>query len=69
MAYVFMTDDDKYVDGTWEPDSGENAIILHPGINTMDTISKEEGPALQNFVRKPGYDLLQPVDVELGGRV
>ena len=30
MAYVFITDEEEYVDGTWEPDGGENAIILQP---------------------------------------
>src|SRR5947208_3527423 len=31
MAYVFMTDGDDYVDGTWKPDGGENAVIVQPG--------------------------------------
>jgi uncharacterized protein YwqG len=33
MAYLFMTDeeDDEFVDGTYEPDGGENAVILQPG--------------------------------------
>jgi uncharacterized protein YwqG len=30
MAYVFMTDSDEYVDGTWEPEGGENAVIVQP---------------------------------------
>ena len=32
MAYVFMTDGaGDYVDGTWEPEGGENAVIVQPG--------------------------------------
>jgi hypothetical protein len=32
MAYLFITqDDEEDVDGTWEPDSGENALICQPG--------------------------------------
>jgi hypothetical protein len=31
MAYVFMVEDDEYVDGTEEPDGGENAVIIQPG--------------------------------------
>ncbi len=31
MAYIFMTDGDECVDGTWEPNGGENAVILQPG--------------------------------------
>jgi len=30
MAYVFMTDSDEHVDGTWEPEGGENAVIIQP---------------------------------------
>jgi hypothetical protein len=30
MAYVFMTGSDEYVDGTWEPEGGENAVIVQP---------------------------------------
>ncbi|GAA3924939.1 hypothetical protein Aau02nite_20960 [Amorphoplanes auranticolor] len=30
MAYLFMTAGDEYVDGTWEPEGGENAVIVQP---------------------------------------
>ncbi len=30
MAYVFMAAGDEYVDGTWEPEGGENAVIVQP---------------------------------------
>jgi uncharacterized protein YwqG len=66
MAYIFMTDDsDEYVDGTWEADGGENAVILQPGKNTgIKTDKIKVGPTLQNYVKKDGFEMLQPVDVE-----
>ncbi|WP_422747317.1 hypothetical protein [Micromonospora sp. WMMD1219] len=30
MAYLFLTGGDEYVDGTWEPEDGENAVIVQP---------------------------------------
>jgi hypothetical protein len=33
-TYIFMTDDEQYVDGTWEPFGGENAVIVQPGDTT-----------------------------------
>lgn len=48
MAYLFMTeDDDYYVDGTWKPDGGENAIIIQPGCSTnIPTSALSIGPTL-----------------------
>jgi len=46
FAYLFMTDEDEYVDGTWEADSGENAIILQPGTTQLPTIDLINGPTL-----------------------
>ena len=32
MAYVFMSNDDKeFIDDTYEPEGGENAVIIQPG--------------------------------------
>lgn len=31
LAYLFMTEGEEYVDGTWEPEGGENAVIVQPG--------------------------------------
>jgi hypothetical protein len=33
MAYLFVTGDDDYVNGAepWDPDAGENAIVVQPG--------------------------------------
>ena len=66
MAYVFMTDDvdGEYVDGTWEPDGGENAVILQPGTTSVPTTPEHEGPSLYRMVKKPGMDRLQPEPCE-----
>lgn len=65
MAYVFMTDDlDEYVDGTWEPDGGENAVILQPGSYTGSFASLAQGPTLYRMIEKPGFDSFQPESVE-----
>ncbi|OWQ83811.1 hypothetical protein CDN99_25435 [Roseateles aquatilis] len=52
MAYVFMTDDEAYVDGTWEPDGGENAVILQPGSTALPVEPLTEGPTLYRMVKK-----------------
>ena len=62
MAYLFMTDedDDEFVDGTYEPDGGENAVILQPGVTNIPTRTMAEGPTLYRMIEKPGQDRLQP---------
>ena len=66
MAYIFMTEDEEYVDGTWEPDGGENAVIIQPcGEPQVKVLNIAAGPTLQNYVEVKGKDRLQPIDVEL----
>lgn len=66
MAYIFMTEDEEYVDGTWEPDGGENAIIIQPnGEPQVKVRNIDTGPTLQNYVEVTGKDRLQPIDIEL----
>ncbi|PRY32668.1 hypothetical protein [Umezawaea tangerina] len=31
LVYLFMTEDEEYVDDTWEPEGGENACLVQPG--------------------------------------
>ncbi|MDB6124537.1 MAG: hypothetical protein JWQ71_3530 [Pedosphaera sp.] len=51
MAYLFMTnEEDAPTESTWEPNGGENAVIIQPGGNSMPTISSPNGPALQSWV-------------------
>lgn len=55
MAYLFMTDaeEDEYVDGTWDPEGGENAIVIQPRPSDAEarfTVSPlKEGPSLYAF--------------------
>lgn len=60
MAYVFMTEDDEeYADGTWEPDGGENAIIVQPGGKiSVKTVNKPTGPTREehSVTLIPGED-------------
>ncbi|HLL65756.1 MAG TPA: hypothetical protein VK453_08400 [Micromonosporaceae bacterium] len=64
MAYVFMSDDDDGgVDGTWEPEGGENAVIIQPDgrLPPFVTVrSLHEGPSW------PAEDHL-PVDDRTAG--
>ncbi len=66
MAYLFMTDeeDGNFVDGTYEPDGGENAVILQPGVLTVPTKELAQGPTLYRMVGKAGHDRLQPEPCE-----
>ena len=61
MAYLFMTEeeDGEFVDGTYEPDGGENAVILQPGLASIPTTAKAEGPTLFKMVSAEGQDRLQ----------
>lgn len=52
FAYLFITEEDEYVDGTWEADGGENAIILQPNNNEIETEKIAEGPSLYKMVKK-----------------
>ncbi|WP_444888233.1 DUF1963 domain-containing protein [Microbulbifer sp. JMSA008] len=66
VAYIFMTDDDEYVDGTWEPDGGENAVIIQPGGKPQIKVRNiTTGPTLQDYVEVKGKTGLYPIDIEL----
>jgi len=66
VAYIFMTEDEEYVDGTWESDGGENAVIIQPnGKPQVKVRNIATGPTLQNYVEVTGKVRLQPLDVEL----
>jgi hypothetical protein len=53
IAYLFMTDEEESVDGTWEPDSGENALIIQPGNYTLPTQPLLTGPTLFTWAKVP----------------
>ena len=53
MAYLFITgeSEDEWVDGTYDPDGGENAVIVQPGgTNGAESVAESEGPSLYAFV-------------------
>jgi hypothetical protein len=65
MAYLFITDDEEdFVDGTYEPDGGENAVVLQPGSFAGPKLDISEGPTLRGMVEKPGSDRLVPEPCE-----
>ncbi len=67
MAYVFITDDvDEYVDGTWLPDGGENAVILQPGTPFVPTAPIASGPTLQRGEDSPDGRRRLLLDAEYG---
>ena len=64
MAYIFMTDEEEYVDGTWEPDGGENAVIIQPSGNNPNSVYLEAGPSLYEMREVENEEFLQPFDCE-----
>ena len=64
MAYLFMTDGEDYVDGTWEPEGGENALIIQPNGDNVVTKPLTTGPSLYQMEEREGSALLQPVPCE-----
>lgn len=65
MAYVFMTDDQEdWVDGTWEADGGENAVVIQPGTVAVSTQAIVDGPSLYRMADRPGLDRLVPEPCE-----
>ena len=64
MAYIFMTDGEDYVDGTWEPDGGENAVILQPGTTLLPIQPLADGPTLYRMVKNMFKNRLIPEPCE-----
>jgi hypothetical protein len=50
MAYLFITDDETFVDNTFDPDGGENAVIIQPGTCAMPTQPLLKGPGWYKMV-------------------
>jgi hypothetical protein len=70
MAYVFMTeeDSDDFVDGTYDADGGENAVIVQPGATevAVDTKPNATGPTLFRKVGRDGDSQLHSEGCEYG---
>lgn len=65
MAYIFMTDDfEEYVDGTWEADGGENAVIIQPNGNNAPFAALETGPTIYEMKPVEGEYMLKPFACE-----
>jgi hypothetical protein len=64
MAYLFMTDREEFVDGTYEPDGGENAVVIQSDEGAGTLPGQVEGPTLYRMVEKPGRDRLVAVPCE-----
>ena len=64
MAYLFITDGETYVD-TFEPDGGENAVIIQPGICNIPTQPLLSGPTLYKMVTDASIQRRIPVSCEL----
>lgn len=75
IAYLFMTDE---INGeTWDPNSGENAVILQPGNNGSALTSiQQTGPTVSEFsyavemhyVREPDYIPLDALSTLLSSK-
>ncbi|MBV9278525.1 MAG: DUF1963 domain-containing protein [Chloroflexi bacterium] len=66
MAYIFMTDLlDKFVDDTWDPNGGENAVVLQPGSYEGPFSPAATGPTLYRMVRDEAAGELVPEPCEL----
>jgi uncharacterized protein YwqG len=64
MAYLFITDEDEFVEDTWLPDGGENAVIVQPGIYLGSTKPLLTGPSLYRLIDSPGAKYRVPVACE-----
>ena len=66
MAYLFMTEQAELVDGkwqdvtspagrlvdeTWDPEEGENAVIIQPGLSRATTTNVATGPSIYRLIK------------------
>ena len=61
MAYIFITDLEKQVVPAWDPDAGENAVIIQPGAPYRGkTQAAGIGPTIYEYIEVPGDPNLHP---------
>lgn len=61
MAYIFMTDLEKQVVPAWDPDAGENAVLIQPGHPFRGkTQASSIGPTIYEYIEVPGDPDLHP---------
>lgn len=64
IAYLFMSADEPYVDETWKPDGGENALIIQPGgKSSVSVIEMSTGPTLQALNGTGEADRIHPEEI------
>jgi uncharacterized protein YwqG len=64
MAYLFITDGETFVDDTFDPDGGENAVIIQPGTSEISTQPLLTGPSLYKMVSHSSEEKLVPESCE-----
>lgn len=66
MAYVFIADFEQGMAATWDPDSGDNAVIIHPnGRPTRAPVRPlATGPTIFEYVEIPETGETRPRPVE-----
>ena len=66
MAYFFISDGPTFVDNTFDPDRGENALIIQPaGVYEGQTKPVATGPTLQRWVEDDAQKMRRPIPCEL----
>ncbi len=64
MAYLFIADGATFVDNTWDPEGGENAVIIQPGANLLPTQPLQSGPSLYKMVEDNSTNRRTPIACE-----
>ena len=64
MAYLFITDGEAFVENTFDPNGGENAIIIQPGTCDIPTQPFLTGPTLYQMVSDLSGERLVPLGCE-----
>jgi len=57
MAYLFISDGETFVDNTYDPDGGENALIIQPGHYEGKITGAATGPTLEKAIDNPARRL------------
>ncbi len=66
MAYFFISDGPTFVDNTFDPNGGENALIIQPaGICDVQTRPAATGPTLERWVENATKKMRRPMPCEL----
>lgn len=64
IAYLFITDGEIFVDNTFDPEGGENALIMQPGAYDGPTHELLSGPSLYKMISELTGERLIPVSCE-----